>query len=523
MKRLLLFCLLLLSLALPVQSADTIVIGSKNFTESRVLAELFASLIESHSDLKVERQFNLGATGICFEALQQGSVDLYPEYTGTGLTALLKEAVIQDPEAAYQRVKKAFAEKYQLDWLPPLSFNNTYALVMRKQQAQKLGIHKISDLTHLPPEVRQKLQLGFTHEFLARPDGWPGLKRLYHLPFHEDQVRGLEHGLAYSALIDKKLDLVDAYSTDGKIPKYPLTLLEDDQHYFPPYQAAPLVREDSLRRHPEIKTILSQLGGMIPNAEMQQLNYRVEEEGASLKTVVRDFLLAKGLAKASELKASSQQQGHSLWDFFWNRRVRLGKLLQEHLMLTSLAVGLACLIGVPLGIAVARYQAAARYVLGTAGIIQTIPSLALLGFLVPFIGTGFTPALIALTLYALLPIVRNTYTGMLEVSPQLKEAARGLGMTEAQLLWRVELPLAATIMMAGIRTATVIAIGTATLAAFIGAGGLGDPIITGLSMKSVNWILFGVIPAAGLALIADFLLAGLEKWVSPGHLQRPKA
>lgn len=501
-----------MNVPMQAQSQDRITIGSKNFTESRVLAELFATLIETHTELQVERQFNLGATGICFEAVRQGSIDLYPEYTGTGLTALLKEPVIQDPDAAFQRVKSAFHEKYQLAWMRPLGFNNTYAMVMRKDQAEALNLTKISDLARVQD---RSLQFGFTHEFLARPDGWPGLKRLYNLPFGEDQVRGLEHGLAYSALIEKQIDMIDAYSTDGKISKYPLTILEDDKRYFPPYQAAALIREDTLAQHPQLEEILNSLDHEVSDDMMQQLNYRVEEEGVSLKTVARDFLIEKGKISADQVEAVSENRGNSLSAFFWSKRQRLLKLLQQHLTLTALAVGIAALLGIPMGIAVARYQPAARFVLGIAGLLQTIPSLALLGFLVPFIGTGFVPALIALSLYALLPIVRNTYTGMLEVPAQVKEAARGIGLTEAQVLWRIELPLAATIMMAGIRTATVIAIGTATLAAFIGAGGLGDPIITGLSLKSVNWILLGVIPAAALALIADFLLALLERALAP--------
>lgn len=490
---------------------DQIVIGSKPFTENRILAEIFASMIEANTDLKVERQFNLGATGICFEALIQGSIDLYPEYTGTGLTAILHEPVIQKPEAAYQRVKTAFVEKYSLEWLKPLGFNNTYALIMRKAQAEALGIKKISDLKQL----KKPLKLGFSHEFLARPDGWPGLKKVYQLPFSDRQVRGLDHGLAYSGLIEKKLDIMDAYSTDGKLKKFPLTLLEDDRAYFPPYQAAPLVRMDTLKQHPELRELLNQLHNRIPNASMQNLNFRLEEEGLSLKTVARDFLLAEQLVQPEDLANDSEQSNPQLWRFFWDRRYRLMGLVQEHLVLTGLAVGLATLFGVPLGIAITRFPGAARYVLSGTGILQTIPSLALLGFLVPVMGTGFAPALIALTVYALLPIVRNTYTGMREVSPELKEAALGMGLTPRQLLWKIELPLAATIIMAGIRTATVIAIGTATLAAFIGAGGLGDPIITGLSLKSVHWILFGVIPAAGLALGADYLLALLEHRLAP--------
>ncbi len=488
-----------------------IVIGSKPFTENRLLAEIIAQLLEADPELKdqkIERQLNLGATGIIFDALQQGAIDLYPEYTGTALTALLNEAVISDPETAWQRVHAQFSSRYQLDWLPPLGFNNTYALMMQADQAAALGLESVSDLKG------KDLKIGLTHEFLARADGWPGLVKRYQLDFEPSQVRGMEHGLAYTALLDNQIDLMDAYSTDGKIKKYGLRLLRDDLHYFPPYQAAIVVRQESLKQYPSLRPTLEKLSGRLDETQMQALNAQVEEDSLPLAQVAREYLEQANLVQ----KAAQTQQladNRLLSGFLWNQRQQIWTYIQEHLTLTGLAVLLATCLGQPLGVGIARYPGVGKYLMGTIGLLQTIPGLAMLGFLVPVMGTGFAPALVALTLYALLPIVRNSYTGMREVPAELIEAAQGLGLTPTQILFKIELPLAATVMMAGIRTATVITIGTATLAAFIGAGGLGDPIITGLSLKNMYWILMGVIPAALLAILADLLLAGIERRLSP--------
>jgi len=491
--------------------ASSLVVASKPFTENRLLAEMIAQLIEADpafKDQSVERQLNLGATGIIFDALRQGAIDIYPEYTGTALTALLNEPVISDPEQAWRHVHERFSERYQLEWLPPLGFNNTYALMMNPEQADALQIEKISDLKG------QTLKIGLTHEFFARPDGWPGLQKRYQLDFSASQVSGMEHGLAYSALLSHQIDLMDAYSTDGKIKKYGLRLLQDDLNYFPPYQAAILVRQQTLQKYPSLRKTLTQLSGQLDEAKMQALNAQVEEENQPLPRVARRFLNASGVI-SSQIQPKASADNQQFLGFLWNQRQQLLMYIKQHLMLTGIAVLLATLIGVPLGVAIARFPHLGKYVMGAVGLLQTIPGLALLGFLVPVMGTGFQPALFALTLYALLPIVRNSFTGMREVPVDMLEAARGLGLAPGQILFKIEMPLAANVIMAGIRTATVITIGTATLAAFIGAGGLGDPIITGLSLKNMYWILMGVIPAALLAIMADLLLASLERLFNP--------
>lgn len=491
----------------PAWGLEKLVIGSKPFTENRLLAEIFAELIEAHSELEVERQFNLGATGICFEALRHGSIDLYPEYTGTALAAILQEPLNVSSDTAWKRVSSEFASRYDMIWLPPLGFNNTYAIVMRGQQTQALGIHSISDLARQQPP----LKLGFSHEFMARSDGWPGLKAMYRLPQPNDRVRNFEHGLAYDALVSGQIDAMEAYSTDGKLKRYALELLRDDKGFFPPYQAAAIVKGTTLKRYPKLREILNRLSGKLDDRTMQNLNYLVEESGQSLERVAQDYLRRSGMIATGAPAGEAIDANSSFASFFWSQRQQLWQRAREHLLLSALAVLAACLIGIPLGLLIARFRPSARYVLAGAGLLQTLPSLALLAFLVPFIGTGFVPALLVLTLYALLPVLRNTYTGMLEVPAELKEVGRGIGLTPWQLLLRVELPLAGRVILAGIRTATVITIGTATLAAFIGAGGLGDPIVTGLTLKNVNWILLGVIPSAALALLADALLALLEK------------
>ncbi|PKL79833.1 MAG: ABC transporter permease [Candidatus Melainabacteria bacterium HGW-Melainabacteria-1] len=496
--------LVLLLLQLPASSAERLVVGSKPFTENRLLAELFAALIEARTPLKVERQFNLGATGICFEALRKGAIDLYPEYTGTALGAILHEPLTLAPEVAFARVSTLFASRYDLRWLPPLGFNNTYALVMRSAQAKALGITSISDLLG-----HSALRLGFTHEFMARDDGWPGLKRAYGLT--QSNVINLEHGIAYTALVNGQIDVMEAYSTDGKLRRYPLKLLRDDRGFFPPYQAAAVVRGQTLRKHPELEALLGELSGKLDDATMQDLNYQVEEAGQTLEQVASAFLARHGLARANAPAAAVTE---GLAEFFWSQRQQLGLRIREHLWLSGMAVGLACLIGMPLGLLITRSTLTARYVLAGAGLLQTLPSLALLALLVPFLGTGFVPALLVLSLYALLPVLRNTYTGLCEVPAELKDVGTGLGLTPFQRLIRIELPLASRVILAGVRTATVITIGTATLAAFIGAGGLGDPIITGLTLKNLNWIMLGVLPSAALALLADALLALLERWLS---------
>jgi len=494
----------------------TVVIGSKNFTENRLLAEIIAQLIEAHTDIKVERKTNLGGTIVVFTALREGQLDLYPEYTGTGWSIHLRiRESVRDPLRAYLRVKRDFAEKYQITWLEPFGFNNSYALAMGEQLADRLDIHRISDLE----KHQNELRTGFSHEFLNRPDGYPGLAKTYGLSLKN--LRGMEHGLAYEAIRTGETDVIDTWLTDGKLLRYKIRILADDRGFFPPYDAAPIIRTDTLERYPELERIINRLAFRIDDEKMRELNYQVEEKGGPFKSVAREFLKSQRLmAKQTKHQPKRIARDKGFLIFFWERRYETLGLVVEHLRLTAIAMLLAIVTAVPLGILLARKKALAPPLLGVAGVIQTIPSLALLAFMIPFpgLGLGVRSSIAALFLYALLPILRNTYTGIKEVDNELIQAARGMGLKDKQILFYVEIPLSTRTMMAGIRTAAVISIGIATLAAFIGGGGLGDPIITGLQLNDVYLILSGAIPAALLAILIDFIIGRLEKAISPKGL-----
>lgn len=489
----LLFSLLV---SLSAKAQETIRIGSKEFPESHLLAEIMAQLIESHPAYTVERNFGLGGTLICFEALQQDEIDLYPEYTGTGLRVLLQsDTQLVDPDVVLAFVDSAFHNRFDLRWLPAFGFNNTYALAV----SATFPAQTLSELQAYPD-----LQIAFTHEFLNREDGFPGLAA--HYGFHWTNVRGMEHGLVYKAMKNGQVDLTDAYSTDGQLVAFDLKLLKDDRGFFPQYYGAPMVRQQSLDRYPELTNILAPLTGSIDEATMQRLNYEVEVNHRSFAEVAGSFLIENGWVTPDEVE----------------ERSLFAPLLEsvlEHMELTFIATLLAVLLGVPLSMLILGHTRVANTVLTITGLVQTIPSLALLGFLIPLLGIGFGPAIVALFLYALLPIVRNTYTGLQSIDPVLIEAGWAMGMTRNQLLLRVRLPLAARFILAGIRTATVINIGTATLAAFIGAGGLGEFILTGITLNDNQMILQGAIPAALLALVTDRALGYLEKRLEPRGLR----
>jgi len=502
--------------ALVPQSAGHIVIGSKNFTESRILGEMLALLVQNNTDLQVEHRSDLGGTLVCFAALRSGQIDLYPEYTGTAWSVVLKEeGRISDRLQTFLQVQKRYRELYDLEWLSPFGLNNTYALAIREDRAKALGIRSISDLlTHA-----QELKVGFSIEFMNRQDGWPGLSSFYGLKFGD--VRAMEHGLTYDAIAKGAIDVVDAYSTDGKLVRYPLRVLDDDRGFFPPYNAAPIVRGETLRKYPQLAQVLDRLAFRIPDKKMIQLNYAVEEEGRGFREVARNFLVEEHLLSSDAAVDADPTAGRSGFLSFlagrWRETLRLGL---QHLELTAISVALAVLLAVPLGIAIFRSNAGARIALGLAGVFQTIPSLALLAFMIaiPGLGLSVRSAIMALFLYALLPILRNTHTGLKSVDPELIDAAMGIGLTNRQILFRIQLPLATRTIMAGVRTATVISIGVATLAAFIGAGGLGEPIVTGLYLNDTWLILSGAIPAALLALLADYLLGLLERRLTPRGL-----
>lgn len=470
-------------------------IGSKIHPESRLLGEIMAQTIEQNTDLKVNRRFGLGGTLICFEALRTGEIDMYVEYTGTVQATILKEPYSgQDAQKLYDYIAKEIEKKYALIAGPPMGFSNSYVLITN----QKLGLKKISDL-----QDRTDLKYGFSNEFVKRDDGFLGLNKYYKLQL--PITRGMDHGLAYKALKEGQVDVTDAYSTDGRLMEYDFQLLDDDKHFFPDYSAFPLVRKNTIEKYPEVMEALNRLRNILTEEKMQALNYRYEINKESLDIVAFEFLSEEGII----VEKPSIIAIHPLI-----------RQTIEHIQLTFIATIIAILIAVPLGIYITFKQKLASLILSATGIIQTIPSLALLGFMIPLFGIGFTPAVIALFLYALLPIVRNTHTGLLSTDPILIEAGKAMGMTQKQILFSVRLPLGMDMIMAGIRTALTINIGTATLAAFIGAGGLGESIITGITLNDNNMILRGAIPAALLALIADQGMALVEKAVRPKGIKR---
>ncbi len=474
-----------------------VTVGSKTFPESWLLAEMMAALIEQRTDLSVDRRIGLGGTLICFSALEYDEIDLYAEYTGTGLEVILKERLVEkDPDVVYARVKDEFAQRYDIEWLAPFGFNNSYVLAVRPE----IDAETISDLRN----HRTTLRAGFNHEFLNREDGYAGLSK--HYGFSLDNVKGLEHGLAYVSIADDRIDVIDAYSTDGKLLKYQLKLLKDDQQFFPPYFAAPIVRSETLAKFPQLREALEPLAGLLTDETITALNYQVEVERRDPVRVAREFLIAQGLLPAS--LAAGPSTGETI-----------ARRTGEHLLLTVAATAAAACCGILLGIWIAHRPVWAGGVLGAAGVVQTVPSLALLAFLIPLLGIGVKPALAAMFLYGLLPILRNTCTGIASVPSDLKEAGRGMGMTERQIMWQLEMPLATKTIMAGVRTSLVINIGTATLAAFIGAGGLGQLIVAGLNLNDTSLILQGAIPAAVLAVVADFGMSRLERMLEPKGLR----
>ena len=492
-----------------------VVVASKPFGESYLLAEMFAKLLEARG-FEVERRLGLGATELAFQALRTGAIDLYPEYTGTGLTAILHEAPSADPRDAFNRVATEFARRWGIRWLPPLGFENTYAIAVRKETAERFHLRTLSDLAR----AAGNLTAGLTPDFIGRPDGLPGMRRAYGIEFNA--VRALGPAVKYQALAAGKVDVIDGYGTDGFIARYDLAVLQDDRHFFPPYQAAALVGPRLQREAPAAVLALAELSGRLSEATMRRLNRRVEVDNEPVPAVAADALAELGLAgqqaRAGDLAGTSaaprQQRGAdrgSLGAYLVAQAPTLARLTLRHLLLVAISLAAAVLMALPLGLLLERTPGAAETTIRAVGLLQTIPGIALLAFMIPLIGIGVVPALVALFLYSLYPILRNTYTGVRNADPDAVNAAVAIGMKPGQVLRHVRLPLAAPVIMAGIRTAAVINVGTATLAAFIGAGGLGDPIVAGLSLSDSRMILSGAIPAALLALAVDATL-GLVEW-----------
>ncbi|MFO1272480.1 MAG: glycine betaine ABC transporter substrate-binding protein [Rubrivivax sp.] len=490
-----LLLLLVATASFAAPAADRVTVGSKRFTESYILGELVAQTLQRAGVPAVHQQ-GLGNTGILEQALAAGQVDVYPEYTGTIVREILKREPPAEPPTLAQ-INEWLAPR-GLKAAVPLGFNNTYALAMREADAATLGVASISDLAKLPPEKAAALKPGLSHEFLVRGDGWPALAKAYGLTLAPGG--GLDHGLAYEALAKGQVDLIDVYSTDAQIGRQHLRVLKDDRAFFPRYDAVLLMRA-SLDAKP-----LSALQGRIDEAAMVALNAQVEIDRRAFAEVARDFLAGKTGASAAPAPG------------FMARLFApdLARLLGQHLLLVAASVALAAVVGVPLGLWAHRRPRAGAAIGAAVGLLQTVPSLALLAFLIALFGTiGFWPALAALFLYGLLPVVVNTQAGLAAVPAGLPMAARALGLTEGQALRLVELPLALPTLLAGVRTAAVINVGTATVAAFVGAGGLGERIVAGLAVNDTQRMLAGAVPAALLALVVQGALILLERRLRP--------
>lgn len=500
-------------------SQAPVVVGSKPFAESYLLAEIFAQLLEAHG-LRVERRPGLGGTEITFPALRQGAIDVYPEYTGTGLQVILKAPPGTSRAEVFDVVARESARQFDVRWLPPLGFENTYAMSMRTDVATALGVRTLSDAARLGARLRA----GFTADFIGLPDGLPGLRTTYGL--NPGEVRAVAPAVKYQALMSGAVDLIDAYSTDGLLDRYPLTVLEDDRGFFPPYDAAAVVRGAVARTRPEVVAALTQLSSRIPVTRMRRWNARVEVAGDPVTRVASDALAEMGLGNtsrssngpAAEAAPPGPAPREGLTAYLIGRRTELLAMTGRHLLLTSVSLGIAIAIGVPMGLLLARRRGA-EAVIRVVGLLQTIPGLALLAFMLPVLGVGVVPAVVALVAYSLYPIVRNTQTGVAGADRSAVDAATALGMTRWQVLRWVQLPLSAPVVLAGIRTAAVLNVGTATLGALIGAGGLGDPIVAGLALSDGRMVLSGALPAAVLALVTDLALGRLQRWATPVPLR----
>lgn len=378
----------------------------------------------------------------------------------------------------------------------PLGFSNSYALATTARQAQALSLRTVSDLRAHPA-----LKVAVSQEFLGRADGWPGLAAHYRLP---QRPIGIDHGVAYEALASGRIHVTDIYTTDAKIAELGLVTLQDDAGYFPRYDAVLLYRADLPQRAPAAWRAIRALEGRISTEGMIRMNAEAELRGRPFAAIAADFVA--GTTPGTDAGARSG---------VWDRLVGpdLGRLTREHVALVGLSVAIAVLLGLPLGALAAARRRTSQWIFAAVGLLQTVPSLALLAALIPLLGRiGTVPAVVALSLYALLPIVRNTAVGLQEVPAGLRQAGLALGLTPAQRWRHVDLPLALPVILAGIKTAAVLTVGTATIAAFIGAGGYGERIAQGLALNDSAALLAGAIPSAALALLTQGLFEVLERW-----------
>lgn len=469
-------------------SKPKIVVGSKIFTESYILAEILAQTIEDAGEVDVERKTGLGATGIVFESLKSGQIDIYPEYTGTISEIFFKNPNLQDLASLNNELATL-----GLKITNSLGFNNTYALAILDIEKNK-SIDKISDLG-----AHSKIRIGFTHEFLKRNDGFDALTNHYSVKIKN--YKGMEHSLLYQSLTEGSLDIIEVYSTDAKIKKYNLRILKDDLSFFPKYQGVFFYRKDIETNFPKTFTAIKNLENKINENKMIELNAKSEIENWSFEKTASYFL-----------KKDSEKLFFS-WDLLWRRT-------KEHFSLVFISLLAAVIIGVPCGYLSSRHPQLGNSLMAFSGVLQTIPSLALLCFLIPLFGIGYLPSVIALLMYALLPILRNSYLGFSGIDSRLIESAKTLGLSRVQSLYKVEIPLASPSILSGIKISAVMNVGGATLAAFVGAGGYGAIIVTGLALNDTHLILLGAVPSALMAIGVHAIFEVVDFFCIPKGLKK---
>lgn len=484
-------CTVLLSIFVSANAchADELKVGSKRFTESYILAEIVAQSARSAGEAAVTHRPGLGNTAILFAALKSGAIDLYPEYSGT----IVQELLGGKANASLESINAALRPMGLAAGIP-LGFGNSYALAVSVDNAKSAALRRISDLAK-----GRELRLGLSQEFISRRDGWPALQKHYGLP---QAPRGLDHGLAYDVLASAQIDVMDVYTTDAKISRYALRMLEDDRRFFPRYDALLLYRTDLPQRFPQSWRAILALEQKITPAQMVALNAAVELEGHSFAAAAASFVTPDATAVTNRPASFFERLIGE--DFL--------RLSVQQFVLVFLALALSTLAGVPLGIWAARSTTAHAFIMPAVGVLQTVPALALLAILIALLDRiGTLPAVVALFLYGLLPIVRNTVTGLAEVRRELLQAAAALGLRAGAILKAVELPLAARSILAGIRISAVINVGTATIAAFIGAGGFGERIVAGLAVNDRAMLLAGAVPAALMAIMIEAVFGLWER------------
>jgi osmoprotectant transport system permease protein len=485
-------CMIIIILCVNFAVAAEVRIGSKKFTESVVLADVLVNLCASAGVVALHRQ-ELGGSRLLWDALLSGEIDVYPEYSHTLIDEIFASEGIQG-EAS---LKEALSRRHILI-SQSLGFQNNYALGMMEQRASRLGIRSVSDLLRYP-----ELSLGFSNEFMERADGWPSLQRVYGMG--EGRATGVDHDIAYKALVAGSIDVTDVYSTDAEITHYGIRVLRDDKDFFKGNAAVLLYRADLLEREPRAVSAMLRLEGRLSVEAITAMNEAVRFGQSSEADLARQFVSRTFGSVPGEERPGPMQ--------------RILKRTVEHIRLFVFSLIPAVITAIPLGVIAAKRPWLGHAILGGASILQTIPSLALLVFMIPLLGVGEAPAIAALFVYSLLPIIRNTASALTTIPLSITRSAIALGLSPMKRLSLIELPLASPGILAGIKTAAVLNVGGATLGALIGAGGYGQPILTGIRLDNFTLILEGAVPAAVLALAVQALFDASERHIVPKGLR----